>query len=201
MFNPIPKAILDRMIYLEAIDARDRQDGTPKAQRLRQIPPETGRFLALLAASAPPGAVLEIGTSGGYSSLWLILACISRGDRLTTFETAENKIQLAQETFSSAQVEAHVDLIHGDALAQVAGFEQIAFCFLDTEKDIYLVSYELVVPRLAPGGFFVADNVISHQAELEGFIERALSDERLDALIAPVGKGLLIGRRTISRPR
>ena len=50
MFHPIPKPMLDRMAYLEAVDARDREDGTPKAQRLRQIPPETGRFLALLAA-------------------------------------------------------------------------------------------------------------------------------------------------------
>jgi predicted O-methyltransferase YrrM len=191
--------MLERMAYLEAIDARDRQDGTPKAQRLRQIPPETGRFLALLAASAPAGAVLEIGTSGGYSSLWLILACISRGDRLTTFEAAENKVQLAQETFAEAQVAPHVDLILGDARSRLAQFEEIAFCFLDAEKDIYPDCYDLVVPRLAPGGFFIADNVISHRAELEIFIEQALADERLDALVVPVGKGLLVGRRAISR--
>jgi predicted O-methyltransferase YrrM len=199
MFHSIPKPMLERMAYLEAIDARDRQDGTPKAQRLRQIPPETGRFLALLAASAPAGAVLEIGTSGGYSSLWLILACISRGDRLTTFEAAENKVQLARETFAEAQVALHVDLIHGDARSRLAQFEGIAFCFLDAEKDIYPNCYDLVIPRLAPGGFFVADNVISHQADLESFIRRVLADERLDALVAPVGKGLLVGRRTISR--
>ncbi len=195
MFHAIPGPILDRMAYLEATDARDRQDGTPKAQRLRQVPPEIGRFLALLAASAPPGAVLEIGTSGGYSSLWLILACIQRGDRLTTFEVAENKVALAQQTFAAAQVEPHVRLVHDDARAHLAGFGPVAFCFLDAEKDIYPDCYELVIPRLAPGGLFVADNVISHKAELAAFVEQALADERVDALILPVGKGLLVARR------
>jgi len=195
MFHTIPQPMLERLAHLEAIDARDRTDGTPKAQRLRQIPPESGRFLALLAASAPPGPVLEIGTSGGYSSLWLILACMQRGDRLITFDVAEDKFQLAQQTFAAAQVQAHVRPVHGDARAQLAEFDQIAFCFLDAEKDIYLECYELAIPRLAPGGFFVADNVISHQAELAGFVERALMDERVDALVAPIGKGLLVCRR------
>jgi predicted O-methyltransferase YrrM len=183
------------MKHLESVDRLDRQDGTPKAQRLRQIPPETGRFLAILAASAPPGPVLEIGTSGGYSSLWLILACIQRRDRLTTFEVAQDKFQLARQTFASAQVEPHVQQVQGDARELLAGFEGIAFCFLDAEKDIYQECYELVIPRLAPGGFFVADNVISHQAELAGFVERALADELVDALVVPVGKGLLVCRK------
>jgi predicted O-methyltransferase YrrM len=195
MFHSIPRTILDRMAYLEAIDARDRADGTPKSHRLRQIPPETGRLLALLAASAPPGAVVEIGASGGYSGLWLILACMQRGDRLTTFDVAENKVQLAQETFTAAGVEKHVQVVHGDARERLAQFELIAFCFLDAEKDIYTDCYELVVPRLAPGGFFVADNLISHREELAGFVERVLADERVDALVLPVGKGLLVGRK------
>ena len=187
--------MLDRMNYLESIDARERQDGTPKAQRLRQIPPETGRFLTLLSASAPPGAVVEIGASGGYSSLWLILACMQRRDRLTTFEVADDKVQLAQQTFAEAGVESHVQLVRGDARLQLTKFEQIAFCFLDAEKDIYLECYELVVPRLAPGGFLVADNLISHQAELADFVAHVMADEWVDALVAPVGKGLLVCRR------
>ena len=65
MFHTISPAILKRMRYLEERDAQDRLDGTPRLQRLRQIPPETGRFLALLLAGAPDGAVLEVGTSKG----------------------------------------------------------------------------------------------------------------------------------------
>ncbi len=62
MFHNIPTAIIERMRYLEAIDAKDRQDGTERLQRLRQIPAETGKFIAMLAASAPKGDYIEIGT-------------------------------------------------------------------------------------------------------------------------------------------
>ncbi len=67
MFHNIPKPIRDRMEFLEETDTRDRQDGTPRLERLRQIPPKTGRLLALMAASAPQGEFVEIGTSAGYS--------------------------------------------------------------------------------------------------------------------------------------
>ena len=86
MFHDIPEPLKVRMHYLEEIDSRDRQDGTPHLKRLRQVPPETGRFIALLAASAPPGAYIEIGTSAGYSTLWLALACRQSGRTITTLK-------------------------------------------------------------------------------------------------------------------
>jgi predicted O-methyltransferase YrrM len=183
------------MAFLEAIDAQDRLDGTPKVARLRQIPPETGRFLSLLAASAPPGHVVEIGTSGGYSGLWLSLACRQRGDRLTTFDNDAEKSRRAQESFAAAGVLEHVQVVLGDARQHLPGLDGIAFCFLDVEKDIYGECYELVVPRLALGGFFVADNAISHQEELGDFVQQVLSDSRVDALVVPIGKGLLVCRK------
>ena len=195
MFHDIPAPVVERMAFLEAIDAQDRLDGTPKVARLRQIPPETGRFLALLAASAPPGPVVEIGTSGGYSGLWLSLACRQRGDRLTTFDSDAEKSRRAQETFAVAGMRDHVQVVLGDARRHLPGFDGIAFCFLDVEKDIYGECYELVVARLAPGGFFVADNVISHQEELSEFLQQVRVDTRVDTLVVPIGKGLLVCRK------
>ena len=195
MFHDIPQPILDRMRHLEGIDTQDRQDGTPRLQRLRQIPPETGKFLALLAAGAPQGAWIEVGTSAGYSTLWLALACRETGRTLTTFEVLDEKVALARETFRQAQVEDVVTLVAGDARGHLAGCQDIAFCFLDAEKEIYADCYELVVPRLVEGGLLVADNAINHQATLQPMLDRALSDERVDALIVPVGKGELICRK------
>lgn len=195
MFHPIPQPMLERMAYLEAIDVRDRLDGTPKSRRVRQIPPETGRFLALMAASAPPGAVIEIGASAGYSAMWLALACRQRGDRLTTFDFDAEKVKLAGETFRLAGIEDLVQLVHGDARLYLGDIQPIAFCFIDCEKETYGEVYELAVPRLVGGGLLVADNVINQRDELEPFIERALSDPRLDALIVPIGKGVLLGRK------
>jgi caffeoyl-CoA O-methyltransferase len=195
MFHSIRPSILERMRYLEQRDARDRNDGTPQFARLRQIPPETGKFLALLAASAPPGEVLEIGTSAGYSTLWLAVACESQGREITTVEVQPEKAGLARETFRAAEVEKTVRLVEGDARALLPRSGPIAFCFLDAEKEFYKECYEAVIPKLVSGGLLVADNAISHQAALRPMLERALSDDRVDALIVPIGKGELVCRK------
>ena len=183
------------MRELEVQDELDRQDGTPRPQRLRQIPPVTGKFLALLCASTPKGGVLEVGTSGGYSSLWLSLACNARGDHMTTFEILEEKVARANETFESAQVTDKIQLIHGDARQVIDGYRDVAFCFLDAEKEIYLEIYEQVVPNLVTGGILAADNTINHVDSLSDFIAQAEDDARVDSLIVPVGKGILVCRK------
>jgi len=195
MFHNIPKPILNRMHDLEVQDALDREDGTTRLQRLRQIPPITGKFLALLCASAPRGGVLEVGTSGGYSSLWLSLACRERGDHLTTFEILEEKIARANETLETAEVSDQIQLIHGDAREVIEGYTDVAFCFLDAERDIYFDIYEKLLPNLVPGGILAVDNVISHSDELADFVGKAEDDPHVDALVVPIGKGILVCRK------
>jgi predicted O-methyltransferase YrrM len=195
VFHDIPQAIAARMAYLEEIDARDRVDGTTRLQRLRQIPPETGRFVALLAAGAPPGRYLEIGTSAGYSTLWIALACRQLDRRLTTYEVMAEKAALARETFALADVGDVVKLVHGDARDHLDGESDIAFCFLDAEKEVYGECYEAVVPRLVSGGLLVADNAVNHASTLQPMLDRALVDERVDAMIVPIARGELVCRK------
>jgi len=195
MFHTIPIPILNRMRHLEEIDARDRADGTPHFRRLRQIPPETGRFIALLAATSPPGHWIEIGTSAGYSTLWLALACRLVGKKISTFEVLAEKAGWAEETFRQACVTDVVDLVHDDARSHLPKLKDISFCFLDAEKEIYADCYEAILPKMVRGGILVADNAISHRQALRPILERALSDERVDAMIVPIGKGELICRK------
>lgn len=183
------------MKRLEQIDAEDRLDGTPRPQRLRQIPPDTGRFLALMLANAPEGQILEIGTSAGYSTLWLSLACEMMGRRLTTFELLPDKAKIARETFQIAEVENVVELVEGDALSYLGKYARIAFCFLDAEKEVYDACYEKTIPRLVTGGLLIADNAINFQEILEPMLTRAMSDIRVDSLIVPIGKGELVCRK------
>jgi predicted O-methyltransferase YrrM len=183
------------MHYLEQIDRKDRADGTPRLQRLRQITPETGKFLALLAAAAPEGMYLEIGASAGYSALWIALACEMLGRTLHTFEVLPEKVQLARETFHVAQVEGVIRLVAGDVRDYLGQYEQIAFCFLDAEKEVYGECYEAVIPKLVKGGLLVADNALNHRETLQPMLDRALADERVDALIVPIGKGELVCRK------
>lgn len=195
MFHTIRPPVMARMRDLEERDRTDRADGTPRLQRLRQIPPETGQFLALLAAAAPEGAYIEIGTSAGYSTLWIALACELLDRRITTFEVLPEKVALARQTFQLAGMGSTIDLVEGDARQHLPAFDQISFCFLDAEKEVYAEVYELVIPRLVKGGLLVADNAINHQSALQPVLNRALSDERVDALVVPIGKGELVCRK------
>jgi predicted O-methyltransferase YrrM len=195
VFHDIPTDMLERMHELEQRDQADRTDGTSRLDRLRQIPEETGRFLALWAASAPEGALIEIGTSAGYSALWLALACRARARTLTTFEVLPHKVALARETFARAGVGNVVTLVEGDFLDHADEIDRVGFCFLDAEKEVYEACYRVVVPRLVPGGMLIADNAINHKETLQPMIDAALADERVDALVVPIGKGELVCRR------
>ena len=195
MFLNIPPLVRKRMAALERMDAQDRIDGTGRLERLRQITPVTGKFIALLAACSPPGIWLEIGTSGGYSALWLALAAREMGRTLTTFEVLEAKAVLAAETFRLAEVGTVVELVVGNALDHIPSYTDIAFCFLDAEKDVYRSCYEAIVPKMVSGGLLVADNAINQQDVLQPMLERAQNDPRVDALIVPIGKGELVCRK------
>jgi len=195
MFHNIPELVIRRMRYLEGLDSKDRVNGTPRMERLRQIPPETGKFLAILAASAPEGQILEIGTSAGYSTLWIALACMKRNIKIKTYEILEKKIQIAKETFRESKMEKYIELIEGDALNYLTTEKNVSFCFLDAEKEIYEECYDLIIPNLIQGGLFVADNAINHYETLKPMINKALSDKRVDAMIVPIGKGELLCRK------
>ena len=195
MFHDIPEPVAARMAELKERGVRDRADGTPRMQRLREVPEGVGRFLAILAAGAPAGRWIEIGTSSGYSTLWLALAAREAGARVTTFEILEWKVELARETFALAEVEDVVDLVHADVRAGLAAVEGVSFAFLDSEKEDYLELYELVVPKLVPGGLLVADNVADFHDEVQPMLDRALADERVDAVVVPFLTGQLLARR------
>ncbi len=195
MFSEMTNRMLERMAFLEGVDKKDRDDGTPRMQRLRQIPPETGKFLCLLASGCPPGQFVEIGTSAGYSTMWLSLVAKERNQKVKTYELLEPKIRLAKETFVKAGIEEFVELVPGDALVNIRQTEKVAFCFLDCEKELYLPCWDLMSAKIVKGGLLAADNAIDHYDTIRPMIEKAQSDDRFDSLVVPIGKGVLVCRR------
>ena len=192
----MPSPIREVMAELEARDRADRTDGTPHAMRLRAIAPEVGQLLLTLAISIRAVTILEVGTSSGYSTLWLSMAAARTGGRITTFEVDPAKIALARRTFAAAGVESLVDLREGDGGRGLTGFTGRAdLVFIDSEKDDYLRLLNVGIEALRPGGLFVADNLISHAAELEGFKTRALADPRISGLVIPLGGGEFVAVR------
>ena len=123
------------------------------------------------------------------------MACKMSGRSITTFEVLPEKEKLARETFRLTQVEGIVRLVEGDARDHLSQYQNIAFCFLDAEKEVYGECYEAVIPRLVKGGLLVADNAIDFRETLQPMLDRALTDERVDALIVPIGKGELVCRK------
>ena len=188
MFHDISPQMQEVMRALEEQLERDQRS-------LRSVDSDVARVLSLLAISAPPGAFLELGSSGGYSSLWLSLAARAKGVTLTTVDLDEKKVALARENISRAGVSSLVEVFHGDAFDFANRFDKLAFCFSDIEPpELNAKIYEIIVPRLVPGGWLVVDNVTSprHQKEL---IERAHRDPRVDCVLLPFPKGDLICRK------
>ncbi len=181
---------------LEAQDTRERETGTPREERLRQVTPEVGRFLHTLVLATRPGSVLEIGTSGGYSSIWLGAAAREIGAVVTTLEMDRGKVAVARDNLTAAGLAEVVTVIEGDALKYLQNRQDpLHFVFLDAEKEDYETFLDLLVPLLPAGGVLVADNLLSHSEELAGFARSALTDERLSGVIVPVGRGELLAVR------
>lgn len=193
MIDETAQAVMAR---LEAQDAGERERGAPRSERLRQISPEVGRFLHTVALARRPRTIVEIGTSGGYSTIWLSLAARTAGASVTTLELDPKKVAAATANLRAAGLDGVATVIEGDAAAYLrAQREPVDFFFLDAEKEDYLGYLELIVPLLAPAGVLVADNLLSHANDLAAFRERALGDERLSGLVVPIGRGELFAVR------
>jgi caffeoyl-CoA O-methyltransferase len=188
VFHEISANMQQVMRALEEQTARDQRS-------LRSVSTDVGRCLSLLAMSAPQGPFLELGSSGGYSSLWLSLAARARGIKLTTVDLDEKKVALARKNICRAGAGSSVRVCHGDALDYAIRFEEIAFCFSDIEPpEANAEVYEKVVPRLVSGGWLVIDNVTSPRIQTD-LLDRAKSDPRVDSVLLPFPKGDLICRK------
>ncbi len=193
MFDDKVRAVLSR---LEERDTLERRDAADRSVRLRQVTPDVGRFLHTLVLAAQPHSIVEVGTSGAYSTIWLATAARVVGTTVTTLEIDPAKVRTATANVRDAGLDGVVDLQETDAFAYLrARTLPIGFAFLDAEKEDYEAFYELLVPLLPAGGVLVADNLTSHAEDLAGFRERALADERVSAVVVPIGRGELLAVR------
>ena len=180
-------ALLDELArFGEANDARESE----RPRRLLNITPDTGRLLWILIRAAGATRILEVGTSNGYSTLWLAAAARATGGRVTSLEIMPEKARMARTNLDRAGLADRVELVEGratESLSRLPG--PFDFVFLDADRPSYLTYLELVLPKVTPGGLLVADNVVSHAAELADYLARVTSHPALFSVTAPVGKG------------
>jgi predicted O-methyltransferase YrrM len=153
--------LYDQRIAAEAELWRNPKPGMGRDDFLLAVGPETGALLNTLVKGAGARTILEIGTSYGYSTVWLAEAARATGGMVITLDLAANKQAYAREMLGKAGLADQVDFRNGDALQLIPAIQEpLDFVLLDCWKDIYVPCLELFHPKLAPGGMVVADNMI-----------------------------------------
>jgi caffeoyl-CoA O-methyltransferase len=149
-----------------------------------------GAFLRNQVIKAQAKRALEVGTSNGYSSIWIALGLRRTGGHLTTLEISEAKVKLAAENFRVAGVDSLITIRQGDARKEIPGLQgPFELAFIDAAKQDYIKYLDMVLPLVPPGGVIVAHNVSDLRWQLQDFIERVKTDPRLRTRFADPGPG------------
>jgi len=193
---------------LAKIRARHAAESLPSIN----VSPEEGKLLHLLLLSIQAQRVLEIGSLGGYSGVWLARALPPTG-KLITIEKDPRHARIAREAFASAGLEGRVELIEGAALEVLPtlspGFDAV---FIDADKEPLPKYFDWGMRLLRRGGLLLCDNAFFHGAAIDesdrsgnalgvrAFNRLAATDPRLVATIIPVRDGLLVGLKSGDNP-
>ena len=132
---------------------------------------EDGRFLRLMVATRAAKSVLEIGAASGYSGIWLGLGARESGGRVVAIEYDPQRAKEAADNIRLAGLTDVVQVIHGDAFKEIPKLPgTFDFVFLDAWKPDYKKFFDMVYPRLNPGGLFTAHNVVNKKSDMEPFL-------------------------------
>lgn len=162
------------------------------------IPRKTGVLINTFIKMMNIQSVLEIGTSNGYSGLWIAKALKTTGGKLTTIEYYEKRQSIAIENFKKCGVFDIVRPIQGDACESIQALsedEKFDLVFIDANKREYVKYFELVKPHLTPKALIIADNIISHAKKVQTFIDAVDADDEFQYEIVEVPGGILIAYR------
>ena len=158
---------------------------------------EDGRFLRVLVATRGAKSILEIGAASGYSGIWLGLGARESGGRVVAIEYDPQRAKEAAANIKRAGLDDVVRVVHGDAFAEIPKLGgTFDFVFLDAWKPDYGKFFDMVFPRLTPGGVFTAHNVVNKKSEMEPFLKTIQSHPSLfTTVVSPSGEGMSVSYR------
>lgn len=165
--------MLDR---LREEDQAQRDAGLSVAERTRNATAPTGAFLYTIARVAGARRIFEMGSSNGYSTIWLALAARENGGRVDGVEILPERAAAASRHLAEAGLADVARVCQGDAAAAAAGMSDLDLVFIDAEKDDYARLFLAVVDRVRPGGLILTDNVVSHDCAAFQQVARARRD-------------------------
>ena len=185
--------VLDELFSeLEATGVRNDATQSDKSKKYLNITRGTGEFLSVLVKALNAQTILEIGTSNGYSTLWLASSLPESG-HVYTIEHLEYKAIEAQINFGRAGLLHKITQLIGDAGTELAKVPQnVDMIFLDADRSLYLSLAEVLFDLLKTGGLLVCDNAVSHENELAEFVNWVKSNAHMSISLVPIGKGELL---------
>ena len=184
---------------LERFGEANDSDTSERSRRMLNITRDTGEFLSVIVRAMSARSVLEIGTSNGYSTLWLASAARRTGGAVTTVEISEDKVALAQQNFSRAGLVAFITLVQDDArhVLECAAEASFDLIFLDAERPEYPDWWPYLKRVLRPGGLLVVDNATSHSEQMAPFVSLVKTDANFTTSLVPVGKGEFLAVKAV----
>ena len=170
-----------------------------RPRRMLNITRDTGEFLSVLVQATLARRVLEIGTSNGYSTLWLASATRATGGAVTTVEVSDYKVGLAQQNFSRSGLAAFITLVQDDAgcVLERASDASFDLVFLDAERPEYPGWWPHLKRVLRPGGLLVVDNATSHPEQMAPFVALVKADADFTTSLVPVGNGEFLAVKAV----
>ncbi|UPK75684.1 class I SAM-dependent methyltransferase [Nocardioidaceae bacterium SCSIO 66511] len=188
-------SLLDELHQFGVNHDADKED---RLDRLRNLEPDTAALLALLVRATGAREALELGTSNGYSTLWLADSLRSNGGHLVSVEVDEGRSAQAAVNLDRADVRSVVELRVADAadVLRESADESWDLVFLDAERPAYTTYWPDLVRVLKPGGLLAVDNVISHAEQVADFRAVVNDDARVTEALVPTGAGLLLIARS-----
>ncbi|NTI65336.1 DUF1442 domain-containing protein [Agrobacterium rhizogenes] len=165
-------------------------------RRMRAVGPETGRLLNIVAKSLKTPNILELGTSFGYSGIWLAEAARATGGRLITMELHDYKSAYARDRATKAGLADHIDFKVGDAVQMISELTiGVDLVLVDLWKDLYVPCLEAFYPKLNPGAIIIADNMIRPGNEdLQAYGQAVRAKAGITSVLLPVGMGIEVSR-------
>ncbi|WP_415282386.1 O-methyltransferase [Candidatus Nitrososphaera sp. FF02] len=163
-----------------------------RGERMLAITADTGVFFSVLLKAIKARRVLEVGTSAGFSTLWLADAIGKKG-RIVTIEMDGQKVAKAKKNFRDAGVDKLIAVRHGvalDVLPMLKG--KFDFVLLDADKENIIKYFDLVLPLVRAGGIIAADNMLfppPYRPAMIKYARHVQRDPRVQTVTVPIGMG------------
>jgi predicted O-methyltransferase YrrM len=162
------------------------------------VGPDTGKLMHELVIGTEAKNILELGTSFGYSGVWLADAARKTGGKVTSCDVAGNKQDYARGMVTKAGLADFIDYRIGDVLQTIPALPgRFDFVLLDVWKDVYVECLNLFFPKLAPGATIVADNMlypVQARADALAYRRAVRAKPGIASVLLPVGSGLEVSR-------